>query len=226
MAIPRKDAELVAWSTNFDTRITATPTAFGLTAPLATAYATLHDAYVAAYTAASNDGTRSKSLVATKDAAKLALLANARDLYQIVQGTPSVTDAQRQDLGVTVRKTEPTPVPAPALAPGLLVKSVSGWTARIRLVDAGDTASRGKPAGVNGASVFSHVGATPPADISNWKFEGNTGRTTLDVLFPSATAPGAAVWLTAFWFNSRKQSGPACAPVSTNLPGGSVSMAA
>ena len=30
----------------------------------------------------------------------------------------------------------------------------------------------------------------------------------------------------AFWFNGRKQSGPACAPVSTNLPGGSVSMAA
>ena len=30
----------------------------------------------------------------------------------------------------------------------------------------------------------------------------------------------------AFWFNGRKQSGPACAPISANLPGGSVSMAA
>jgi hypothetical protein len=34
------------------------------------------------------------------------------------------------------------------------------------------------------------------------------------------------VWLTAFWFNGRKQSGPACAPVGTNLPGGSVALGA
>src|ERR671913_1758924 len=110
MAIPKKDAELVAWSTNFETRITASPTAFGLTAPLATAYSALHDAFVAAYDAASNDGTRSKSLVAAKDLAKANLLANARDLYQVVQGTPTVTDVQRIDLGINVRKTEPTPV--------------------------------------------------------------------------------------------------------------------
>jgi hypothetical protein len=32
--------------------------------------------------------------------------------------------------------------------------------------------------------------------------------------------------LTAFRFNARKQSGTACAPVSANLPGGSVTMAA
>jgi hypothetical protein len=35
---------------------------------------------------------------------------------------------------------------------------------------------------------------------------------------------GAAVWITAFWFNPRKQSGPAAEPVSANLPGGSVSI--
>jgi hypothetical protein len=70
------------------------------------------------------------------------------------------------------------------------------------------------------------VGATAAADISAWKFEGNTGRTNVEVVFPSTVAAGAVVWLTAFWFNGRKQSGPACAPVSTNVQGVWVSMAA
>ena len=30
---------------------------------------------------------------------------------------------------------------------------------------------------------------------------------------PADTAAGAKVWLTAFYFNERKQNGPACAPV-------------
>jgi hypothetical protein len=42
----------------------------------------------------------------------------------------------------------------------------------------------------------------------------------VDVLFPATVASGATVWLSAFWFNPRKQPGPACDPVSANLPGG------
>jgi hypothetical protein len=48
----------------------------------------------------------------------------------------------------------------------------------------------------------------------------------VELAFLSGNPPGTRVWLTAFWFNGRKQSGPMCAPVGTNLPGGSVSMAA
>jgi hypothetical protein len=33
-------------------------------------------------------------------------------------------------------------------------------------------------------------------------------------------ANGATVWLLAFWFNARPQNGPACYPLSTNIPGG------
>jgi hypothetical protein len=47
----------------------------------------------------------------------------------------------------------------------------------------------------------------------------------VDVEFPADAANGATVWLTAFWFNPRAQSGPACQPISTNIPGG-LSMAA
>ena len=78
---------------------------------------------------------------------------------------------------------------------------------------------------MTGATVLSYVGAEPPDALGSWKFEGNTGRTTGEVVFPDTVAPGAKVWLTAFWFNARKQSGPACAPVGTNVQFG-ISMAA
>jgi len=225
MAIPLKDSALAAWSTNFDTRITATPTVFGLVAAQATAYGVLHDAFIAAYNAASVIGARSKSLVTAKATAKAALMPYARELYGFVQASLTVTDADKDLLGVTVKNTDPAPIPAPIVSPDIDFISVLGRVAKIRIHDAASS-NRRKPAGVKGATVFSYVGTTPPEDIRAWKFEGSTTKDVIDVSFPDSVAPGALVWLTAFWFNNRSLSGPACNPVSTHLQFGGVSMAA
>src|SRR5439155_479754 len=103
-------------------------------------------AFVTAYNAIATTGDRSKSLVAAKNTAKIALLSYARQIYAIVQASLSVSDANKELLDIVVRKTEPTPVPVPASAPGLIVKSVSGTTVVLRLVDVSDTAKRSKPA--------------------------------------------------------------------------------
>jgi hypothetical protein len=224
--LPSREASLVTWANNFSTLITATPTAFGLVAGQATSFATLNTAWVSAYNTAKAPTTRSPSNIQAKKTAKHALIANARQLAAIIQKYPSITNAQRSSLGLTV-PSAPSPVPPPSDAPAMEITSVSGWTVNFRLHDATTGSKRGKPAGVSGASIFSFVGATPPGDISAWKFEGSTSRTVkLQATFDSSTAPGTKVWLTAFWFNPRKQSGPACSPVSTNLQGGSVAMAA
>lgn len=222
--LPSSDAALLAWSLNFNTLITATPTAFGLTAGLATAYGALHTAYATAL-AAADPAIRSKPAVATKDSARGALKNNARLLAKIVEGTASVTNAQKLSLGLTVRA-QPSPIPVPADAPALDIVSVSGRTVSIRLHDADNASKRGKPPGVDGAAVFSFVGATAPDDPSAYKFEGNTTRTTFDVVFPNTVAAGTQVWLTAMWFNERKQSGPACTPVGATVQFGGMSMAA
>lgn len=222
--LPSSDSKLLAWSLNFNTLIVATPTVFGLSSAFATAYTALHNAFATGL-AACDPAIRTKSAVATKNTARTNLKNNARLLADLVNGTATVTNAQKLSLGLTVRHA-PTPIPAPSDAPALDIKSVNAWTVSIRLHDATDSAKRGKPGGVSGASVFSFVGATPPADLGSWQFEGNTGKTTVDVTFPNTIAAGTKVWLTAFWFSPRKQAGPNCTPVSANLSGGSVSMAA
>lgn len=199
------------------------PATYGLVAADATSYSALHTSYANAL-AACDPGQRSKSLVATKNAARNGLKNAARLLAKRVEGTASVTDAQKIELGLNVRAL-PSPIPAPSNPPALDVVSVTGRIVRVRLHDSTDASRRGKPAGVAGATVFSFVGAAAPTDPGAWKFEGNTTRTTIDVLFPDSAAAGAVVWVTAFWRNERDLSGPACAPISTNLQFG-VPMAA
>lgn len=223
--LPSREAELVTWTSNFSQKINATATAFGLTAAQATSYGTLNTAFISAYQTANDPSTRSPSNIVAKNTAMTALKANARELARIVQATPSVTPEQKSELGLTVRDGEGSPIPAPATAPQIDLVSMVGRTLSIRLHD-GDSTRRGKPAGVQGASVFSFVGATPPADPSDWKFEGSTTRTTVDLRVDAALVPGPVVWLTAFWYDPRGQSGPGCTPGSAILAGGGMSMAA
>lgn len=224
LSFPTSDTGLLQWSQNIVNLITPTPATYGLVAADVTTYTALHTAYSTAL-AACDPNQRNKPAVVAKNAAKAALKNGATLLANKIYASPTVTDAQKTALGIPPRAT-PTPIPAPSSSPVIEVVSVSGWTARIRL-RAGEGAGRGKPAGTIGASIFSFVGEEAPTDIGQWKFEGSTGRvTSVDVTFANTLAPGACVWFTAFWFNGRKQSGPASAPISANLPGGSVSMAA
>lgn len=108
----RKQAAFAAGSANFRTKISATPTAFGLSAAQATAYAALDTTFQADYLTATTPATRTKSTVAAKDASAVPLRQMASDLAKIVDGTPTVSDSQRIDLGLATRAT-PTPRPAP-----------------------------------------------------------------------------------------------------------------
>ena len=182
MAIPRKDSALLDWSTNANTRLTASPVTYGTTAAVATQYDGFHDSFLTAYSnvvAARESGTRSSSLCAIRDAAKLALLDFARPLYKQIQANTAVTDAAKIELGIVVIDNEPSPQPVPGFAPGLAVVSVDGRLAKIRLFDPANPTRRKIPDGVNGAIVMSHIGPTAPADPGAYKLEGPTSRTSV-----------------------------------------------
>lgn len=211
--LPQADAELLAWSTNFRTMITAAPATFGLTAAQATEYATTQEAYASAFQVAKDPSTRTRPTIAAKDAAKTDLQTASRLLAKIVEGTAAVTDAQKLSLGLTVRKS-PTPRPAPEGAPIVEVMLVSGRTIKIRLH--GDEPSRrGRPIDVAGASLFSFVGENPSEDPADWKFEGSTAKMTYDIEMAASVAPGSRVWVSAFWFNAKSEPGPMSQPTLT-----------
>jgi hypothetical protein len=84
---------------------------------------------------------------------------------------------------------------------------------------------RGKPPGVAGANVYSHVGPTPPVSLNDWTLEGHASRTNkVEIVLPADVAGGSTVWVCASWYNPRGMAGATSAPVSTNIPGGVISM--
>jgi hypothetical protein len=222
MSVPLKDAQLVAWAENADAKLTASPTTWGYTVPLAATFHTLTEAYTdsyAALVAAREDGTRSASMTATKDSHKLALLNVARPLYNAVQWSKTISDADKILLGVKVRSL-PSPIGAPAVSPGMDLVTVVARSVRVHIHDSSSSSKRGKPAGVIGAKVYSFVGADYPTDPSLWSYEGDCTKPTFEVVFPDTVAGGAKVWICAAWYSRTALTGPISTPLMTQIQGG------
>jgi hypothetical protein len=215
-----KHADVVAGSANFASLIATGFASYGLTTGQATAFGTLDTALQSAYSAAVNPPTRTPVTVEALRVALRAMRVSAINLAKIIYSTTTVNDSQLVGLGLLPRSAR-TPIPAPATKPVIDILTTVGNTVTIRLHAEGDPSSRGKPAGVDGAAIYSFVGAVPPTEETAWKFEGLVSRVNkIPIAFPSTVAPGSQVWFTAFWFNERKQNGPAATKVTTNLPGG------
>lgn len=219
---PARESDLLAWSANFNEKINLAAATYGLTAPQAEAYNLLHGAFETAYNTAINPNTNSKANVEFKNTAKQNLLYGIGGAWQLVnlcQAFPDMNNDLRAALNIRVPDTQPTPAPVPDSSPDIDIISTFGHTIKLRVHESGSPKS-GKPEGVKGASLFYFVGDEPPSAVNQWSFGANTTKNVIDVVLPSETAAGAKVWLTAFWFNNRMQSGPAATPVGIHVPGG------
>lgn len=217
--LPTSDSGLLAFSYTFASILVANPVSLGLTATAASAYQAKQTAYDDALQTATDPATRGGATIFAKNTVKAALIAATRDLARIIQNTSSVTDQQRYDLGLTIRKTTPTPKPAPTTSPKIDVVSTMGRVVRVRLSDAASTTKRGRPVDVDGATIMAFVGAAPSADPADWTFMGNFNKTICNLTFGANVPNGATIWISAFWVGSRMESGPGSAPVPCNLPG-------
>ncbi len=225
--VPKTDAALATYSTNFLARGSSAPEDFNLTAPQMAQYAVLHDAFILSYNACRAEGLRSRGLVARKEHDKALLLRFARSLYALVQASQSVSLKNKTEIGVKVRPASPSPAPPPAHAPLVTLLAVSGRTARYKLADATAPSARRRPPAAQGAIILTHVGPNPPpADETGWGTRQLTGKTTFAVEFPNDVPPGMACWVVARWYNRRGQYSPASEPVRTYVQVGPLRMAA
>lgn len=220
---PVKEADLVSWSTNWLEKTSASPPSFGLDDVQTASYGVLHDQWVAAYNAVHNPNTNTKQATIAKNQAKEALLygtSGAWALTKIVQAFPGTTNAMRGELGLRLPDTEKSSAPAPSMPPNLSIVSTFARTISIRLQDQENPSRRGKPEGIEGATILYHVGEESPADPAQWSFAKNVSRTICDVTVPASIEAGSRIWLTAFWFNARKESSKAATAESTRIADG------
>jgi hypothetical protein len=125
-----------------------------------------------AYLASKAPETRTKPKINAKNVAKRALVAMASELSKLIDGTASVTEEQRLELGLSVRAT-PTPTPDPGTATDFKVAiSVNG--------DLDVSFKCKNPVGSRGTvyQIWRRVGATGPytylCGVGSKKFTDST----------------------------------------------------
>lgn len=162
--IPSTNSGLADWLLNFSTLITAAPTTYGLIAGDATAIAAQNTAYQDAYALATDPITRTSVTVAGLAAAKSAALFVVRPYAVSISLNPAVDDSDKTAVGVTVRKTVPTPIPAPTATPALSFVSGVPLNVTLQARNTATPTSKAKPFGAIGVEVWSAVGTVPATD--------------------------------------------------------------
>ncbi len=211
--LPSEEAKLVVWTGEFLANIQANPTSYGLVAQDATDYATTRTRFVDAYNKVQNPITKTPPNITAKNTAKKTLINATRMLVDVIQAWPQMTNEKRRELKITERDKKPVPTPVPG-TPFVKVASINGRKVTLSLQQS--KTSKGKPKGVSGANVFVFYGEQPPATANGWKFETGTGRSKVTLNLTDVEA-ACTVWITAFWFNGRKEAGQAADPISVNL---------
>lgn len=126
-----KDSDLVAGSQSFSDLINASPTTYGLTAPIAASYQVLNDDFAARYQLTQQPATRTKVSIVGRNDARILLVQKASEIAKTIYGTPTVTDEQKSELGLSVRAA-PAPAPAPGTCNDFKVMLLADGSVEIR----------------------------------------------------------------------------------------------
>jgi hypothetical protein len=219
--IPNSDSGFSAWLANFSALLTASPTTYGLIAGDATIVAAENTDFQAAYALTVNPATRTAPTIAAKDAAKVQALQIVRPYAVLISLNSGVTDEAKTDIGVTVRKLVPTPVPPPLTVPGLALVAASPGQHQLRYFDTSTPTTKAKPPGAIGLQVFRSVGVAPSVDPSAAVYYDTwTKSPNVSAFDPSETGKVAtywARWVTRGGPGGATQVGPWGAPLALSV---------
>ena len=215
--IPQSDSGFDAWLTNFSSLITADPATYGLTAPDAVDIAAERTAYHAAYVTATTPETRTSPTVAAKDQAKAHALAVVRPFAVAISLNAGVTNENKEAVGVTVRKTTPTPIPPPVTQPVLVLVAGTPGAHQLRYYDTSTPTTKAKPFGAIGVEIWRAVGTVAAVDPEQSRYYATwTKSPNVSTFAPSdvgKTVTYFARWVTRSGAGGVSVPGPWSAPL-------------
>jgi hypothetical protein len=153
--------------------------------------------------AAFHAGTQDKDTVRGSSEVQVRYVSNK------VQANPAVTNAQKEALGITVRKTTRTPVAVPSTSPAMQkIDTSSRGILRLFYGDSATPETRAKPAGVAFAEIRIAIApAVPPTDPLEMDFLANETRAPYRADFEIEEI-GKTCYFALRWLNTRGEAGP------------------
>ena len=205
--IPPADAAFNAWAVNFVNYVGANAAALGLVAGDIAALGTAHSAWRTAYPAHTVAQAAAHAARQTKDDVRSTHETEIRLLTRRLQASPSVDDAERQGLGITVYDATRTSTASPTTRPVVTVDTSQRLQHVIAFADEATPTKKAKPAGVMGAEIWVKIGDPPPTDPSELAFLSVDTRTPYTTVYPGADGGKTAHYMLR-WVNTNGEKGP------------------
>jgi hypothetical protein len=203
--IPKKDAELVAWSANFATQVDENSSEWNIPKEevnnlqnAVTNFATLHTQ--------ADSPAKNSIIVAEKNTARTVLVGHIRELAGFRLRNPAITDAQRVSLGLSIRDAARSTIPSPTSRPGIIIDVLDVRRLKVQFQDMGSS-SKAKPYGVSGAIIFYAVLNAPPTSPAELVNSVMATRTPYTLVF-SEQERGRTVYIAICWQNEKGEKGP------------------
>ncbi|MDR0349449.1 MAG: hypothetical protein LBH90_08180 [Tannerella sp.] len=205
--IPRKDTDFLQWTTNFLAVLFKIMMQLEFPATVYQELQALLDTFKEKFSLAEAPETRTKATVQAKNDARKVLERQLRErIAEYLTHNHLMSDADRDNLGLPVRDTKPTPAPLPTDMPVGEVDTSTHQQHRIR-VKSGTLTGKTKPPKVYGVEVWRKVGGEPPADDSGYTYVCLATRSPIVINYPLSDV-GKTVYYRFRWVNTRNQPGP------------------
>ena len=217
--IPKANAEYHVWQFNLIDILLTNATSWGIPEEVITALKAAQARWTAAFEKASNKQNRTAADVITKKEAGDDFTREIRNtVQQWLVRNPKVTDADRVRMGINVRSTTHTPVPAPSTYPMGSVDFSRRLQHTISFYEQASAHSNAKPDGVTGCEIYLKVDGEAPKNVEEMNFQGTCSASPFVMKFDSAKA-GKIAWYWLRWVNRKGEPGPWSMVVSAMIVG-------
>jgi len=213
--LPKKDAELLPWSSNFTTIVTENAGSWEIPT---TEVANLQSRLSAfeSLIAQAQSPVRNSIIVSEKNGARKTLIAAIRELVNFRLKNPVITDSQLVTLGLHPRDKTRKPCPVPVTYPGLQIDRSVIRQLTVHYRDAGSE-RKAKPAGVHGVEIRWSILSAPPTHVDNLIVSSFCTKTPFMLSFDEDDS-GKRVYFCARWENKRGEKGPWSEIVGAVIP--------
>ncbi|MFC2092621.1 hypothetical protein ACFLSV_01860 [Bacteroidota bacterium] len=208
--IPHGQAIFFNWQDNLMNVIVALSLGWGILPADLIALQGLQTIYVDAYHVGSKEQklTRTSGQAQALRTAQENYIDGIRNFYsQWISRNPLVTDAQKVDLGVTVRDTEPTRIDAAGFAPQLVVDKILVGVHTLRFSNPEDPHSKKMPKGQKIILRAAVAAADIPESEIPWGGNVTVTRFLHDVSY-TVDDKGKTAYYTACYESNRGERGP------------------
>ncbi|RRJ96240.1 hypothetical protein Ga0100231_020245 [Opitutaceae bacterium TAV4] len=206
--IPRTDAAFNDWIRFLYSYVAGNAARLGVKPADLTALSPLVNNWGDKYETALNPASRTPAATADKNAARKALETAVRDFVKanLSTGNKAVTDADRENMGLTIPKTTHTPHPVATRAPGCRVDTSLISHLIIHFFDP-DNLHHAKLFGQQGTEIAWGISTTPVTAAEDLPHSSFDTRSPFTLEF-SAHDRGKTVYFCLRWENTTGKKGP------------------